>query len=315
MPAVTALAIDVGGSHVTCAVVRGPTILGRETLPADGRGTLGGLLPAMAAALRRVLAAAEVSSNDCAGVVMGFCGIVNPRQNRVFATNEKFDDAASLDLVTWCAREFSLPFFLENDARLALLGEQAFGAAGGADDAVMITLGTGIGASAMLNGRLLQSRNGLAGMIGGHLPVVLEGRLCSCGNRGCAESEAATAFLDHVFAQHGGTPPPPGDGRQSSGFAELFDSAARGDGTALAVLDHCMRVWSVLTVALIHAYDPEVVVLGGSVMKRADDILPRLQTYVRQHAWTPGRTVPLRAAVLGSDSALLGAIPLIESRI
>jgi glucokinase len=71
-------------------------------------------------------------------------------------------------------------------------------------------------------------------------------------------------------------------------------------------------VWSVLTVALIHAYDPELVVFGGAVLKRASYILPRLQEYVRAHAWTPGRTVPLRAASLGRDAALLGAIPLIN---
>ena len=82
---------------------------------------------------------------------------------------------------------------------------------------------------------------------------------------------------------------------------------------AMAVLDHCMRVWSVLTVSLIHAYDPEVVVYGGSILKRSQNILPRLQQYVNAHAWTPGRTVPLRVSRFGSDAALFGAIPLIES--
>jgi glucokinase len=65
-------------------------------------------------------------------------------------------------------------------------------------------------------------------------------------------------------------------------------------------------------VALIHAYVPEVVVFGGAVLKRAADILPRLQDYVNAHAWTQGRTAPLRAAALGSSAALLGAIPLLE---
>jgi glucokinase len=99
------------------------------------------------------------------------------------------------------------------------------------------------------------------------------------------------------------------------GFAELFQYADCGDQTAIAVLDHCRRVWSVLTVALIHAYDPEVVVFGGSVMNRATDILPGLQRYVDAHAWTPGRKVPLRPSVFGSDAALLGAIPLIETKL
>jgi glucokinase len=313
VPGVSALAIDVGGSHVTCAVVRGESIIERETLAAYGKGTLQRLLPSIGAVLTRLLQACSLKSTDCAGIVMGFCGIVNPRQKRVLATNDKFTDANDVDLNRWFTSKFSIPFLLENDARLALLGEHACGAARGVEDAVMVTLGTGIGASAMLNGRLLQSRNGLAGMIGGHLPVVLDGGLCTCGNRGCAESEAATVFLRQIWRRYSGERTTGVDGESDLGFAELFGLADRGDQTAASVLDHCRRVWSVLTVALIHAYDPEVVVFGGSVMKRAADILPGLQKYVDVHAWTPGRTVPLRASALGSDAALLGAIPLIES--
>ncbi len=313
MPDIAALAIDLGGSHVTCAVVRGQSIVGQETLPADGKAGLAGLLPAMSDGLHGLLESAGMKCSDCQGVVLGFPGIVNPRENRVLATNEKFSDATGLDLNDWSAREFSLPFYMENDARLALLGEHAFGAAQGTEDAVMVTLGSGIGGSAMIKGRLLQSKNGLAGMIGGHLPVVLDGRLCTCGNRGCAESEAATVFLHEIFEQHAGAGT--GEPLRPQGFAELFQAADRGDVPAVAVLDHCMRVWSVLTVSLIHAYDPEVVVFGGSVMKRATDILPRVQRYVDAHAWTPGRRVPLLAARFGHEAALLGAIPLIESHL
>jgi glucokinase len=295
--------------------VRDASILARETLAADGKGTLAALLPPIRDALHRLLQECGLTSADCTGIVMGFCGVVNPLQKRVLATNAKFSDATSLDLNEWFTRKLSIPFLLENDARLALLGEYAFGAARGVQDAVMVTLGSGIGASAMLNGRLLQSKNGLAGMIGGHLPVVLDGRFCTCGNLGCAESEASTVFLHEIWQSHAARPTREADGRARAGFAELFTSADRGDEAALAVLDHCRRVWSVLTVALIHAYDPEIVVFGGSVMKRAADILPSLQKYVDAHAWTPGRTVPLRASVFGFESALLGVIPLIESML
>jgi glucokinase len=206
-----------------------------------------------------------------------------------------------------------LPFFLENDARLALLGEYAFGAARGAQDVVMVTLGSGIGGAALINGRLLESKHGLAGTIGGHLPVVLDGRLCSCGNRGCAEAEASTVVLGEIYPRQPGAEHGLLNDKRTIGFAQLFDAADAGDEPAVSALDHCLRVWSALTVGLIHAYDPEVVVFGGSVLHRAADILPRLQEYVHNHAWTPGRTVPLRKAALGSNAALLGAIPLLES--
>ena len=307
-----ALAIDLGGSHATCAVVRDGAVLVSESLAADGRETLAEMLPSLSNTLHELLDRANVNRTDCAALVLGFCGIVSAREKRVLATNKKFDDATDLDLNQWCRTEFQLPFFIENDARLALLGECAFGAGRGAEDVVMITLGSGIGGAALLGGRLLQSRHGLAGTIGGHLPVVLDGRLCSCGNRGCAESEAATAFLGEIYREQPGGAAGALSCNQKIGFAELFEAADAGDPPAMTALEHCMRVWSVLTVALIHAYDPEVVVFGGSVLKRAAQILPRIQEYVKTHAWTPQRTVPLRAALLGSDAALLGATSFIE---
>jgi len=315
VPHITALAVDLGGSHAGCAVVRDGSVLARATLPADRKSTLRGLLPSIAGGLRRSLEIAAIADHDCSAMVLGFCGIVNAHESRVLTTNDKFDDAAAIDLPGWCANEFSLPFLIENDARLALLGESAYGAAQGVEDAVMITLGSGVGASAMLNGRLLQSKHGLAGMIGGHLPLSLHGRLCTCGNRGCADAEASTAVLEQIYHEFAISPDSTRNDASGRGFAEMFLAADAGDATAAAVLKHCIHVWSVLTVALIHAYDPEVVLFGGSVLKRAADILPSVQAYVDAHAWTPGRTVPIRASVLGPDAALLGAIPLIESQL
>jgi glucokinase len=311
LPDLTGIAIDLGGSHVACAIVRGGALLACKSLPADRSSGFAPLLPALEDSIFELLRCAAIDRADCSGVVLGFCGIVSSREKRVLATNGKFDDAPGLDLRARFEQAFGLPFFLENDARLALLGEHSFGAARGTRDAVMITLGTGIGGAAILDGRLLQSRHGLAGTIGGHLPVVLNGRLCSCGNRGCADAEASTARLPEIYRELAG-----GAGgmlsKRSFGFAELFDAIEEGDKPALATLEHCLQVWSALTVALIHAYDPEVVVYGGSVLKRAGEILPRIQEYVDAHAWTPGRKVPLQTAALGSNAALLGAIPLME---
>lgn len=312
MPDLTVLAIDLGGSHAACGVVRDGAVIAARDLSADGSSALALLLPSISESFVELLRVAHLDRTDCSAVVLGFCGIVNAREKRVLATNHKFDDAPQLDLRAWFERTFGIPFFLENDARLALLGEHRFGAARGARDAVMVTLGSGIGGAALLDGRLLQSKHGLAGTIGGHLPVAMGGRLCSCGNRGCAESEASTAFLAEIYSEQSGGPSGLLSKCKTIGFAEIFWAIEKGDQPAIAVFQHCLDVWSALTVALIHAYDPEVVVFGGSVLKRSEEILPRLQDYVDAHAWTPGRKVPLRAAALGSNAALLGTLPLVE---
>ncbi|HTF70707.1 MAG TPA: ROK family protein, partial [Edaphobacter sp.] len=81
---------------------------------------------------------------------------------------------------------------------------------------------------------------------------------------------------------------------------------------ALAVREHCIRVWARTAASLIHAYDPELLLIGGGVMRRGDLIVPYIQQYVKDHTWTPWGTVQVRPAMLGDRAPLLGAVPLIE---
>ena len=95
------------------------------------------------------------------------------------------------------------------------------------------------------------------------------------------------------------------------GFRELFGEAARGDRIACEIREHCLRVWATVTVGFVHAYDPEIVIFGGGVMKSADVILPFIESHVQKYAWTPWGKVEVRAAELGKSAALLGAIPMV----
>jgi glucokinase len=92
----------------------------------------------------------------------------------------------------------------------------------------------------------------------------------------------------------------------------LFQSADAGDEVACLILDHCISVWSALTVSLIHAYDPKVIVFGGGVMRRQEAILPRIREHVDRHAWAERGSVKIAASTLGSSAALLGALPLLR---
>ena len=91
----------------------------------------------------------------------------------------------------------------------------------------------------------------------------------------------------------------------------LFDSADDGDQVALEIRQRCLEVWAANAVALIHAYDPEVVIMGGGVMRRADVIVPFVQDHVNRHAWAAWGAPVVRAAELGERAALLGAVPLL----
>jgi glucokinase len=248
------------------------------------------------------------------GIGFGFCGLVDARNTRISSTNGKYTDAVSLDLSQWAKEQFGLPLRLENDARLALLGECYAGAAQGEADVVMFTLGTGIGGVAMLDGHLLRGKHEQAGVLGGHTPVILNGRRCTCGGLGCAESEASGWSLPLVANAWPGFAGSAFASRKID-FENLFSCAASGDSVAREIVDHCLRVWGAAAVAAIHAFDPEVLIYGGGIMKSAGAILPFLQRYVQENAWTPWGTVRVRAAQLGNDAAILGVVPLFEREL
>jgi glucokinase len=309
------LSIDLGGTHATLAIVDDATLVASESISTDRGKGLQPLLPVFAQSVHRLLSQTGIAPGDCHGVALGFAGLVDVRTGRVLSTNEKYDDALSIDLPTWSQTSFGLPFRIENDARMALLGERYAGAARGFSDAVMITLGTGIGGAAMIEGKLLRGKHMQAGCLGGHIPVLFAGRRCTCGNIGCAEAEASGWSLPLIAREWPGFAQSVLAQNREVGFKELFEAADRGDAVALAIRERCLHVWAADAVGLVHMYDPEVIVMGGGVMASAAVILPYVQDYVAKYAWTPWGKVRVCAAQLGNHAGLLGAVPLLTEKI
>jgi glucokinase len=191
-----------------------------------------------------LLHAAGLAPADCTGVSFAFCGIVDAGSGRVVAAPRgKFEDARELDLAGWSRSAFGLPLRLENDARLALLGEHWSGAARGYEDVAMITLGTGVGGAAMVGGRLLASRHHQAGVIGGHIPVSIDGRPCCCGGSGCAEAEASTWALPAICADWPGFADSSLATEERIDYRTLFRHYESGDAVAAEVLERsCGRL-------------------------------------------------------------------------
>ena len=301
----TVLASDLGGTRMKIGVVRDGVVLAQTTEPANSKTGLAPALPVLKAVWLRLLADLRLTVNNCTGISVAFPSLVNTKSGRILAEYGKYADAMHLDLRAWAKQEFALPLAIENDARMALIGEWKFGAGQGSNDVVMITLGTGLGTSAVIAGQILRGKHGQAGVLGGHSTVRYGGRNCTCGNVGCAEAEASTAFLGesakanpHFATSHLALEP-------TLDFAAVFKHAAAGDHLAIQLRDHSLRVWSTLAVNLIHAYDPEVVILGGGIMASHDVILPAVSDYVRRHAHTPWGKVRVVASELGDTAALV----------
>src|SRR5215468_2267285 len=304
-----ALAIDFGGTHATLGVIEDRSILAAETIDTHRAKSLAAVLPSIADTFRSLLQRLSLTPQDCAGVGVGFAAIVDSRTGRVLATNDKYPDSKQIDIPGWSQQTLGLPLRIENDARMALLGEFYAGAARGFTDVVMMTLGTGIGGAAMIEGKLLRGKHAQAGCLGGHLPTLFNGRRCTCGAIGCAESEAGGWAIPGLVKEWPGIASSALAQYAEVAFKELFEEADRGDEIAITIRDRCLQIWAVDAVALVHAYDPEIIVIGGGVMKSAYVIIPYVQSYVQKHAWTPWGKVQVRPAELGNNAALLGAVP------
>jgi len=195
---------------------------------------------------------------------------------------------------------------MENDARAALVGEWQYGAGKGTDNLVMVTIGTGVGSAAMMNGQLLKGSHYLAGNLGGHQNIRFDGHRCNCGNIGCLESEASSWALPALLKRHPGYAESPFAMGEDPDFEAVFRLAAADEKFALSVRANCLEVWAAGILNLVYAYDPERIVIGGGVMHSAEVILPFIQNKINQAAWLPENAVKVVAAQAPDWAGVLG---------
>ena len=309
------LVCDLGGTWMKLGLLDGDRIIAQEAIPAHSDMGLGPRLPDLGAALQRIVASQGLKLSDCSGVAVSFPSLVEPSTGRIVDAYGKYLDAPGIDLVAWAKQSLGLPLAIENDARMALIGEWQHGAGRGCDNLVMVTLGTGIGTAALIQGRVLRGQHGQAGSLSGHLSVRYGGWPCSCGNLGCAEAEASTAFLAEIAKERADFAASALSRERVLDYAAVFLHAAAGDACAVAIRDHSLLVWATLVVNLIVAYDPERVIIGGGILASRDVILPAIQQYVDRHAHTPWGRVIVAGAGLGDASALYAGEWLLRERL
>jgi glucokinase len=207
-----------------------------------------------------------------------------------------------------------VPTVVDNDANCHAVGEQAVGAAAGEADALVVTLGTGIGAGIIAGGAVLRGAHGFAGEPG-HMIVDPNGPPCPCGKRGCwerfasgtglgrlARDAASGGRLDAAVVLAGGDP-------EAVRGEHVTASARAGDAESQAVLD-ALAGWIALGLAnLTNVLDPSVIVIGGGLVEAADLLLPetraRFAALVLAGEHRP--VVPIVAAQLGERAGAIGA--------
>lgn len=302
--------IDLGGTRTKFGLVDRGVVLESSSCDAASHGAIRTHLDEVAGLLENLLAGRRLGFGDCGGIGISSTGIVDSVRSRVLTTNGKYDDAVGFDFASWGKERTGLETRIENDARAALIGEWRYGAGHGRDDLFMVTLGTGIGTAAIVDGRPLVGPGFAGGNLGGHIIVRSGGRPCTCGGRGCLETEASGWVLPTLIAEH-----PKAESSQLKklarpGFKEVMALAESGDSCAREILDHCLRVWGEAIVSFVHLLGPARVIVGGGLMNNPGPMLDSFRATLRQNGWGSLKDVEIVAAEHPDNAGLIGAAAL-----
>ena len=294
-------AVDIGGTKIAVGMVtESGRLLARTECPtAPERGPSDGLAR-IAAMLRQTAAQA---GQELMGIGIGCTGPVDPQAGTI-GNVEFLPGWEGADIAGEVSHVFSIPVALENDADAAALGEAAWGVGRGAHSLVYVTVGTGIGGGLVLGGQLYRGVSGAHPEIGHHV-IDPSGPACSCGAHGCWESLASGPAMVRWISDTFPNSASPARGLDAEG---IFVAAGRGEPHALAAVAREGFYLGLGLANLITLFTPDVIALGGGVMRSRHLFWDTVQSTIRSACgFVPFEQVRLTPAALEPDTALVGA--------
>mgnify|MGYP002471349076 CR=1 FL=1 len=306
--------IDLGGTNIAVGVVdkQARQIVTRAKRKTNAHRPWQEIAEDMIAAAKEAVEELGCGWEQIESIGIGSPGMVDVEKREiVFAGNLPFQHTP---LAAYIEERVSCPVFLENDANAAAYGEFAAGAGRGTKSMVAITLGTGVGSGIIIDCKIYSGYGFAAGEIG-HNVLVVNGRQCSCGRKGCFEAYASATGLicttREYMEQH----------RNSLMWEEAeqsidkvsgrtaFNAMRRGDPWAKAVVEEYTAYLAEGIVNVVNALQPEVVCLGGGISKEGDNLLAPINQYIEKYAFArfADRKTKVVIAQLGNDAGILGA--------
>ena len=283
-----AIGVDIGGTAIKAAIVG---------IRGDLHENFREPSPRSASALRDFVHSVLKSANvPVQGIGIGCKGVIDPVTSRVkslpgdlqFLEGQLLSDVVEAGDLTVCA---------ENDARTALIAEVLWGAARGRRNVILLTLGTGVGGAALVDGVIVRGAGGAACHLG-HMTIDLRGGLCICGNYGCLETHFSSRAIESDYAAHLYRAAPAKLSLDTAGqmpnTEAIFRAAAAGDESARHVLDRAFEYLAAAMVSFLHIFDPEIFILGGNIAAAGPQLLDAIQDKVaRRTKVLLGREVPI----------------------
>ncbi len=306
MSANEAIGVDLGGTKMLVGVLAGTEVLYEEREASTGQTE-----DELVELLVREVSEAHAARPQAAAVGLGIPATIDHESGvAVSAVNLPLADLAIRDLV---AERVGLPVFVDNDANVAAFAEHLFGAARGADHAVMLTIGTGIGGGLILNGEIYRGATGSGAELG-HTVIDINGPRCqgNCPGRGCVETMASGTAIGREGQLAAESDPDSvlatmlAEGHRIDGKA-VTEAALGCDPTSIAVFDLVGTRLGAALVTFANTFEPNVIVVGGGVMAAGDLLLDPARRTLRERALRPMNEIPVVAAELGPDAGMIGA--------
>lgn len=306
MSAPQVIAVDLGGTKLAAGLVGDDGAVVRHAVePTDLTDE-----EALLTQLERVIGG--LAGDGLAALGVGVPSTIDQRSGRAVASVNI--PLAGVDLRDRLSSRFGVPVLIENDGNAAAVAEHRLGAARGAQNVVMLTLGTGVGGGLILGNRLYRGAVGAAGELG-HITLDLDGPPCqgTCPGRGHLEALASGMAADKLAARAAAERPDGDLGRAAAAGREvdsrlLVELAGAGPGDARDVLDHVGLHLGVGMSDLVNAFNPEVIVVGGGFSEAGELLLAPARRVVAQRALVPARdVVRIVEAELGPEAGLIGA--------
>lgn len=303
----SAIGVDLGGTKMALGVVgEDRSVLYRSTMATAGL-ELEPLLEMLEAELRAALEAEP----DAEAIGLGIPSTIDRKRGyAISSVNLPIVDVPIRDLVS---ERLGLPTFIDNDANLAALAEQRFGAGEGARNVVLLTIGTGIGGGLVLEGEVYRGTRG-AGAELGHVVIDADGPPCqgNCPNRGCVETLASGTALGREGRLAAEANP---DSVLGVALAEgedvdgrfVTEAAIAGDAVSIEVVGLIGRRLGVALSSLANIFEPDAIVLGGGAAAAGELMFAPAREVLRSRALPPMNETPVIAAELGVEAGMIGA--------
>ncbi|MCD0069362.1 ROK family glucokinase [Streptococcus agalactiae] len=311
------LGIDLGGTTIKFGIltlegeVQEKWAIETNTLE-NGRHIVSDIVES----LKHRLSLYGLTKDDFLGIGMGSPGAVDRTSKTVTgAFNLNWADTQEVGSVI--EKEVGIPFFIDNDANVAALGERWVGAGANNPDVVFVTLGTGVGGGVIADGNLIHGVAGAGGEIGHMIVDPENGFPCTCGNKGCLETVASATGVVRVARQlaeqyEGSSAIKAAiDNGDTVTSKDIFIAAEDGDKFANSVVERVSRYLGLAAANISNILNPDSVVIGGGVSAAGEFLRSRVEKYFVTFAFPQvKKSTKIKIAELGNDAGIIGAASL-----